>query len=644
MILEATETFLDDYANAEGVEKAVGQGWRNFRQPERISPSKWAEQNVYVPVGNAIPGLVRFRNAPFQVEPLDMAANPDCREITLQWGAQTGKTFVQLCAMGYFIEHDPQSQMMMQPSQGDLQTWLTAKFDPMVEHCDGLRDAISAPRARGGVNNQRMKQYPGGFLMFAWSGSPKTMRGRSAPKIFTDEIDGYEQTLEGDPISLIKQRSATFGDQRLMFKTSTPTFKDASRIEESFLEGDRRRWHVPCPHCEHEQPLTWSQVQWLKNDEGEHMPETAKYVCESCGVAWTEAERRSAIRAGRWIAERPFNGHASYHLPEMVSLFVELPDLARSFITKKKNGDLQTFVNVSLAETWDEAGASNDPDALYARREPYPAQVPAGVTLLVAGVDVQDDRLEVSVWGFGGDDGAESWAITHEVFRGDPGQRELWSRLDDYLETEFQHESGARLKLAAAGIDTGGHYTTHVYKFCKRATGRVYALKGSSQRGAPIVGRPTNRNSEKVDLFAVGTDSAKELIFKRLSIVDRSANGYVHFPSDEPMIDPEFFAQLAAEKRVTTYRNGFPVMIYKKTRARNEALDCFVYAVAALEILRPNFKAIAAKLGKATPSPKPEKPEPEQLSEGQTEVRQVSLARRTESASPRRKKPFAQDW
>jgi phage terminase large subunit GpA-like protein len=62
------------------------------------------------------------------------------------------------------------------------------------------------------------------------------------------------------------------------------------------------------------------------------------------------------------------------------------------------------------------------------------------------------------------------------------------------------------------------------------------------------------------------------------------------------LIDREFFAQITAEKRVKTYKHGFPVPIYKKTRPRNEALDCWVYAIAALEILRPNFKAIASKL------------------------------------------------
>lgn len=593
----ATAEFAGEFQNAAGIADAIAAALSHIRPPEKLSPVEWAEKNCSIAPGNAIPGLVRMRNAPYQAEPLDMVADPTCREITLMWGAQTGKTMVQLMAMGYFIDHNPQSQMMMQPSQGDLQTWLTAKFDPMVSQSANLSQKIATPRSREGVNNQRMKQYPGGFLMFAWSGSPKTMRGRSAPKIFADEIDGYERTAEGSQLALIWQRAATFGDQRLLFKTSTPTYKDASAIETSFEAGDRRRWHVDCPHCEFAQYLKWHQVQWIKDDNGDHMPETARYTCEKCGVAWEEVDRIRAIRGGRWIADKPWRGHASYHLPEMASLFVKLPDMVRSFLDKKKSGDSQTFVNVSLAETWDEAGTKHDPDLLYARRERYQAKVPADVCVIAAGVDVQDDRIEATVYGYGGDDGENSWAITHDVFRGDPGHKDLWERLDEFLLTEFDHESGLRLRIAAAGVDTGGHYTTEAYKFCKaRADRRIYALKGSNQHGAPIVGRPTKSNKVKVDLYPVGTDAAKVKIFRRLGIVDPEKPGYMHFPIGDPMIDPEFFAQLTAEKQVTTYKNGFPIKIFKKTRPRNEALDCRVYSDVALEILRPNFRAIAAKL------------------------------------------------
>ena len=180
-----------------------------FRPPPKLLPSEWSEKNVRIPIGNAVPGLIRFDNAPYQREPLDMTINPECQRITLMWSAQVGKTMLALCAQAYRIAQDPTSQIMMQPSQGDLSTWLETKFNPLIETNKELQDLVAKPRAREGVNNQRMKSYPGGFLMFSWSGSPKTMRGRSAPFIVADEVDGYDKTTEGHPVSLLWQRAAT---------------------------------------------------------------------------------------------------------------------------------------------------------------------------------------------------------------------------------------------------------------------------------------------------------------------------------------------------------------------------------------------------------------------------------------------------
>jgi len=520
-----------------------------------------------------------------------MTVADDVHRITLMWAAQTGKTQVELMSMGFFIDHDPQSIMHMQPSQGDLQTWLSAKFDPMCESTPNLKEKIAAPRGREGVNNQRMKQYPGGFLMFAWSGSPKTMRGRSAPKIYADETDGYERTAEGHPIGLIWQRAATFGEQRLLFETSTPTIKHISHIETAFENGDQRRWFVTCPHCEHQQYLKWSQVHWDKDCNGEHQPETAAYVCEGCGSMWDDAERFHAIRTGQWIASKPFTGHVSYHLPEMASTFRKLSDIVISFLEKKAQGDLQTFVNVSLAETWEEEGEKTDHNALYIRREHYPEEVPVGGLALTCGVDVQDDRLEAQVkaWGVG----FENWQIKHEIFWGDPGRNELWNRLDDFLLTSFQHESGARLRISATCIDSGGHYTDQVYKFVKnRQQRRVFAIKGSNVAAAPIISKPSKNNKAGVNLFSIGVSTAKEIVFGRLQIQEVGA-GYCHFPMH---YDEEWFEQLTAEKRVTKYIKGRPTKVWIQTRPRNEALDCDVYNLAAVELLNPDFGAIKKRL------------------------------------------------
>lgn len=594
------------FANPGALRAAIAAALLHLVPPPDLAPSAWAESEngVRIALGNAIPGPIRFDNAPYQRGMIDAAAEPGIQRITLMAGAQTGKTTVLQCIQAYFIAHEPRSQMVMFPSQGDLQVWLDSKFRPMVDANPRLQQCLAKPRGRAGVNNSRMISYPGGAMMFAWAGSPKTMRGRSAPVISVDEVDGMTATEEGDPVQLLWQRAATFGDQRLLLESSTPTIKGASRIESGFEQGDRRRFWVGCPHCGEFQTLKWSQVSWIGRDtpEAEQQPETAAYVCEACAVPWGDGDRVMAIReaealGGGWRAERPFRGHASFHINELYSCFRNLRDIVQSYLDKIAVGDLQSFVNVSLAETFEEVGEQADAKALEDRCEEFPAAVPAGGLVLTAGIDMQPDRLEVEVVAWG--NGEESWSVDYQVLWGDPDRGEVWEDLDDVLATRYRHESGKYLSIKAAALDTGGTggNTQSAYEYARGKTGRrLFAVKGQGGWGRPIVAAPSRKQSgktaRKVDLFLVGTDEAKLTVMRRLAIT-KPGPGYCHFPVGR---DPEYFAQLGAEKLVTKFLKGFPAREWHKTRDRNEALDCRQYALAALKIINPSFRRAAARL------------------------------------------------
>lgn len=595
----------NNYDNPEGIERIWRKACSFLEPPPDYTPSTWAEDNISIPLGNAIAGPIRFSNAPYQIEPLDMFANPEVEQITLMWGAQLGKTQLINCALGYFIAHEPASQMMMQPSQGDLNTWLETKFNPMVDSNVSLKDRIAKPRSREGVNNQTMKSYFGGFLLFSWSGSPRTMRGRSAPKIYCDEVDGYDYTAEGHPVSLLWQRAATFGDQRKLMVTSTPTIKGSSFVEKSFEAGDMRRFYVPCVHCNTKILLKWSQVQWDKDEEGNHKPETAYYTCQECGGIITDTDKRIMLRGGEWVAEKPFNGHVSYHLSELYSSFRRWRDIVRSFLEKKATNDLQTFVNVSLGETWEDNAERIDDYELAERREPMEF-VPDDAEILVCGVDVQDNRLELSIIGIGKNE--EMWVFRHDTLYGDPSTPQLWQALSSNLFATYKKENGEDITIRATAIDSGGHFTSSVYAYAKQYAGRkVFAIKGQGGDGKPIAGRPSKNNIGKCNLFPVGVDTAKHLLFARLGISE-VGSGYIHF-SD--VLDDEYFKQLTAEKIVTRYQRGYQRRIFEKTRARNEALDCFVYAYAAYAIIGINVNSLADKRvrdAQETPKKEPSKP------------------------------------
>lgn len=635
---------IDQFSNLLAVVAAARRAAKNLIPPPDVKPSAWAEQNVLIPIGNAIPGQINFDNAPYQRGMIDVIKEHGITRASYMLAAQTGKTTMQQCIAGYFIAHEPRSQMFVQPTQGDVQTFLETKLKPMLEANPKISEKMAKPRGRNGVNNSRIISYIGGWLMFAWAGSPKTLRGRSAPVTQADEIDGMETTAEGDPVQLLVQRSATFGDQRLLVESSTPTIKGISRIEASFDAGDQRRYYVPCPECGEHQVLKWENVQWVGKDmpDGEQRPETAAYACPHCSSLWDDGQRISAIRKGEWRATKPFKGHASFHLPELASTFRKLRDIVQSYLDKIAVGDLQSFINVSLAETYEEKGESADPNSLMNRCEGFPAQVPMGGMVLTAGVDMQQDRLEVEIVAWG--TGEESWSVDYAVLWGDPLTDDPWDELEALLSQTWTHETGAQMPLSATCVDTGGTegMTQAAYDWLKGKTGkRIFGIKGVGGWGRPIVASPSRKqsgkNARKIDLFLVGVDEAKLVIMRRLA-VEKHGAGFCHFPDDR---DGEYFAQLTAEKLVTRYSKGFPIREWHKKRERNEALDVRVYAYSALKIVNPSFKRAKEKLGLVVSGmqetkPKADETAPQKPSEEKEEpIKQTTVIKRSSRVKKR---------
>jgi phage terminase large subunit GpA-like protein len=631
---------LSQFTNLTAVVAALNRAAEQLIPPANIPPSVWAEgdparglkPNVQIPVGNAVPGPINFDNAPYQREMLDWIKEPGVYAIDLMLGAQLGKTTVLQCATGFYIAHEPRSMMMSQPSEGDLQTYLETKLTPMIEANPAIAKRLAKPRGREGVNNSRIKSFIGGFLMFSWAGSPKTARGRSAPKIFMDEVDGYEKTKEGNFMELMSQRAASFGDEGLVIRTSTPTIKGKSNIETGFLAGDQRRYYVPCPHCGEPQYLRWERVMWSgrkstdikswqEDLHEDHKPNDAEYLCEveGCGMGWSDGERIAAIRTakekgGGWKASKPYTGHISAHAPEMLSTFRDLKDIVRSYLSKIRLDDMQSFVNVSLGETYEESGEEADASELMKRREKYAAQVPMGGVWIGAGIDMQPDRLEVQRIAFGV--GEEAWVIDHKVLWGDPLLPDVWRDLEDLLEEELTHESGVKMRIGGACLDTGGNgsYPQTAYDWLRGKTGRrIFGIKGIPMGwGKPIVEKPqrkqSGKNARKIDLFLVSSDEGKLVVMRRLNLKphenpDVRVPGYIHFPLTEQGdeyqtgVDEEYFKQLTSEKLITHYVKGFAQRKWTKPdKARNEVLDTFVYAYAALKIMQPNLKSLAEKM------------------------------------------------
>ena len=588
---------MGDYEGAEEIERA----WREGLTPDPLlSVSEWSDRHrMLSSKASAEPGRWRTSRTPYLKDIMDCLSPTSAVErVVFMKAAQVGATECGSCWIGYVIHHAPGPMMAVWPTVDMAKRNSKQRIDPLIEESEALSALISPARSRDSGNTILAKEFRGGVLVMTGANSAVGLRSMPVRYLFLDEVDGYPLDVEGegDAISLAEARTRTFS-RRKIFIVSTPTISGVSAIEREYEASNQCRYFVPCPHCAHRQWLRFEQLRW---DKG--LPETAAYVCESCDKSIVEHHKTSMLEQGEWRPTVPDAGvkTTGFHLSSLYSPvgWRSWRDIAAAWesAVSKESGSaaaIKTFKNTELGETWVEEGEAPDWQRLLERREDYKiGTVPAGGLLLVGGADVQEDRIEASVWAFGV--GKESWLIEHRVLMGDTARDGVWKRLREMLTETWTHESGANLPLARFALDTG-FATQEAYAFvrtCKDS--RVMAVKGVA-RGAALIGTPTavdvtqggRKLRRGIKLYSVTVSIAKLEFYNNLrktaDVLEDGTTvvypaGYVHLPK----IDAEFIQQLCAEQLITRRdRNGFAHREWQKMRERNEALDIFVYCRAA---------------------------------------------------------------
>ena len=559
---------------------SVESAWKRGLAPDPIlTVDDWANRHrMLSSVASAEPGRWSTSRTPYLAEVMaSLSATSRFERVVFMAGGQVGKTECGLNWVGYVIHHAPGPMLLVQPTVEGAKRVSKQRVDALIEASPELASRVKDPRSRDSGNTQLMKEFPGGVLIMTGANSAVGLRSMPVRYLFLDEVDGYpgDADGEGDPVALAVQRAATFVNRKV-YLCSTPTLKGFSRIEAAYLESDQRVFEVPCDHCGMHSQILWRDIKWPTGKMND-----AAWHCPHCEGAHPEYRKPTLLANGRWTAKAEGDGKTvGFHLSSLYSPWLTWGEIAQEHHAAKDDPvRLKVWVNTKLAETWeDREGETLDAEGLMERREPYGPAIPAEVALLTCGIDVQDDRLELEVVGWGRDE--ESWSVDYKVLWGDPSAPDTWSQLDAYLGSRFEHETLASgLTIEAACLDTGGHHTLAAYAFCKgRERKRIWAIKGGSGKRPIWPKRPSKANKGKVNLFTVGVDAAKEAIYARLK--KETGAGALHFPLDR---DAQYFEQLTAERIRTRYVKGFPQRFWwKPDGRRNEALDCRVYAYAAL--------------------------------------------------------------
>lgn len=577
---------------------------RHAVAPRRaLTVSQWADDHRILSGKQASErGRWRTSRNPILREIQDAcSATSRVRDIAIMKSSQVGVTEAMINVLGYTMDHAPCPAMALLPTIDSRDSWKVQKLNPLLQETEVVRGLIGGVRSRDAANRQDVIDYPGGVLFLAGGNSPNSYAQKSVRLLMLDDLDRFPEEVgeEGDIITLAEGRTKAFPRATRIY-ISTPTVK-GGMIHRQYEKSDQRRYCVPCPHCGERQPLEWGGpdvphgMKWTVLPTGEVV--NVRYVCRECGDEIGEHHKPAMLAGGVWIARHPERAMRGYHISALyapIGLGPSWADLVRGWLAAQDNtATLRAWINTNLGEPWEERGEEINPLDILTRLEGYDTGSSSDRVRSV-GIDVQKDRIEVSVYDFG--IGEEAWAIDHLIVEGDTAGPEPWAELGEELNA---------LAPDCGGIDSG-YNTDQVVEFARRRPW-LFVVKGIEGRGKTLVEsdddrkrRIRKRRKKGFSPFLVSDEAAMALLTQRLKLEPGADGapraGYIHYPANEPAFDDEFFAQLTSNRLVERTHRGRLVREWLKTRVRNEAFDCWKYAIAGFRLAKidPARRAEAA--------------------------------------------------
>lgn len=577
----------------------VLQGFFNGLKPIPATlVSDWANNNRYLSSETAAePGKWRTSKVPYMKEIMDaLSPNSPVNEVVFMKGVQISGTEAGLNVMGCYADISPCPIMYVMPTIEVAKDFSGSRVDTMINLCPSLAQKVRPARERDSGNTIFLKKFPGGSFKMSGANSAASLRSKAVRVLILDEVDAYPLDVdgEGSPIALAKKRQVTFGLKKKLFILSTPTMEHTSVIEPEYLKTDQRKLFLPCPHCGEFQILKFSQLRW-EHGKGDLITECL-YECEGCQQLIEERFKPKMLASGEWrpTAKQNLNPlKRGYWLPSLNSPlgWLSWVDIAKEYERAETSpNDMKVFVNTILAETSKESGDVPPWENLYNRREDYKLNKPNNsVYFITIGVDVQKDRLELHVMGWGKQKIA--YSIDYRVLVGDTSGNEVWDDLAKVVNETWEREDGLQVPMARMAVDSG-YNTSKVYEFCRRFdTTKVIPIKGKDGLGVMVAApRQVDTTSAgkkigKVKVWNVGVSLIKsELygLFKLEKVNGVAPPGYLHFPQ----YAEQFFRGLTAEQLIRTMdKKGFAKYEWIKKYHFNEALDTTVYARAAASVI-----------------------------------------------------------
>lgn len=570
------------------------------RPPPPADLNLWAETHISFGRESPIPGPYR-RSTLRPSERILEVLGPEhpARVVTIKASAQFFKTTIAQIFVGASMDIDPCDMGYTHPTHDNAVRWSRRKWKVMRKQSDALKRIFGEAKSRDSTDTVLYQETRDGLgsLQISGANSEASLSMVTWPKQVQDDLSKWEPNEGGDPERQADNRSAAF-DWAKILKISTPLFAKTCRITRAFKAGTQERWHVPCPHCQHLQPLEWAN--FLANIDRER-PERSHFVCVSCGCAIEHKHKLDIVDRGRWVAENPTGREPSFHIWRAYSPFRDWESIAREWLAAEGDPHAeQTFYNdvlgleferASEAPPWEDirnraSGVDSQGNPIESAPTYERGVVPFGALLVCLGVDCQGDRTEVHIKGFGPN--LWRWTIDYRVIPHHIATEDCRDALDAILKETWPDIYKNRRGVDMLAID-GNAWTNDVFGWVKERKHhwhKVIIVRGAKSDHAPPIAltktekRPDGKTRRAQKRFYnVGVSGLKSSFYEHLKKADPLARGYCGYPKG---LADDFFRQATAEHReVITDRWGYPRPIWRLVHDRNEVLDTEMYAEAA---------------------------------------------------------------
>jgi len=581
--------------------------------PEPMTVDQWAAEHRVVSAesGSPYPGLWDNDRAPYGIEIQEcLSFSHPCHSVALKKSHQIAGTEFGLNLIGYAVDREPSPIIVVLPTLDEAKKYVKVKLQPTIDDTPALRHKVMERKSRDeSGSTTSYKKFRGGYIQVTGANTSRGLQMISGRVMIADELSEWPDDVDdrGDPLALAEKR-LTAWDLRdpKRYYLSTPGLKGSCRISAKYDASDQRRYYVPCPHCGHFQVLAWERMRW----RSETWPYGAYFVCAAHGCTIEHAHKQAMVAAGCWVKTYPDEGREpgdviapadldayrarsskgrqpGFAIWQAYSGFTFWDKIVQEWKDAKDDPFLvKVFTQQVLGEDYEEKGDAPDYQALMLRRENYrPRQVPPGALVLTGMVDVQVNRLEYAVYGWG--PGMSGWLVDRGIVEGDPSQPDVWRKLAPVVEREYQDAHGVLWPVELYGVDAG-FLSNMVYLFC-RGRERVFALDGQPGHQRPMMGTPRpveiNYQGKKIRngvmLWPTGTWPVKSWVYgalrKTIDGPDSDGNwplGAIHF---NDLCDEDFFKQITAEHLAAVEERGRIIRRWeKKKNQANEQLDLIV--------------------------------------------------------------------